>query len=164
MDRLDLNTPSNINGLLFGADGKITAFTICTNKMMQVICHGLSDHFVTTKGGFHAGTNTFATKGVAIGKGAISDENNTGIDSIQLGSGINNDEKSLKVYDFKLLNSDGKIPTDRLPNLTIEMEIIDNVLSWRYVGDTVWTALLDVSNLNGEDGQAFQVNEYGNLN
>lgn len=164
MDRLDLNTPSNINGLLFGVDGKITAFTICTNKMMQVICHGLSDHFVTTKGGFHAGTNTFATKGVAIGNGAISDENNTGIDSIQLGGGINNDEKSLKVYDFKLLNSDGKIPTDRLPNLTIEMEIIDNVLSWRYVGDTVWTALLDVSNLNGEDGQAFQVNEYGNLN
>lgn len=163
MDRLDLNTPSNINGLLFGVDGKITAFTICTNKMMQVICHGLSDHFVTTKGGFHAGTNTFATKGVAIGKGAISDENNTGIDSIQLGGGINNDEKSLKVYDFKLLNSDGKIPTDRLPNLTIEMEIIDNILSWRYVGDTVWTPLLDVTNLQGEDGQSFQVDEYGDL-
>lgn len=38
----------------------------------------------------------------------------TGIDAIQLGTGINSTPKTLQVYDYQLMDESGKIPNDRL--------------------------------------------------
>jgi hypothetical protein len=160
MENLNLGTPTNINGLLFGEEGKITAFSLCSTSLMEVICHGKSEHYVTFQGGFHAGKGSYSNLGIALGKNAIVTDG----DGIQLGSGTNSDPNTLQVYDFKLLDNEGKIPQDRLPNLTIELAVIGNDLSWRYVGETTWIPILDITNLQGVDGQSFEVSEYGILN
>lgn len=51
---------------------------------------------------------------VAVGKNAKARANN----AIQLGTGINDEENTMKVGDYKLLNANGKIPTERLPEIS----------------------------------------------
>jgi len=77
-------------------------------------------------GGFSGGGSSFAGKGGAVGKEAIAGEGFAGgyraetignggtVDAIQLGTGTNWEEKTLKVYDFKLMDAEGNIPHERL--------------------------------------------------
>ena len=68
-----------------------------------------------------------AAKGGAIGSGAVTgdgfaggndaetvDANRNRIDAIQLGTGKNQNPKTLQVYDYQLMNANGYIPSDRL--------------------------------------------------
>lgn len=70
--------------------------------------------------------------GGAVGNGAIAGEGFSGgynakaatmegysqryIDAIQLGTGTNQNEKTLQVYNYQLLDANGKIPAGRLPD------------------------------------------------
>lgn len=92
-------------------------------------------------GGFYGGENASAIQGGAIGdnaktimggsvgRGAVSGNGFSGganakvaetsasvwIDAIQLGTGTNNTEKTLQVYDYQLMDANGHIPNDRMP-------------------------------------------------
>ena len=69
----------------------------------------------TAQGGA-LGYNTRTSDGAAIGANAKTlDVSGNPIDAIQLGAGTNNTPKTLKVYDYPLLNADGTIPDDRMP-------------------------------------------------
>lgn len=97
----------------------------------------------TEEGGFEGGTDAAAEAGGAVGKGAAAgdgfaggkgaraaviissipafgvgeeEEYVSGIDAIQLGTGTNSTEKTLKIYDHQLLDAKGHIPTGRLQN------------------------------------------------
>lgn len=98
--------------------------------------------------GFETGVgigNGVITNGVAIGNDAVTaskdvDTDGTempgdAINAIQLGQGWNTEEGTFQVYDYQLLNAEGKIPTERLPegissgsdslgNSTIELDAI----------------------------------------
>ncbi|MBQ7974359.1 MAG: hypothetical protein IJ300_01550 [Clostridia bacterium] len=52
--------------------------------------------------------------GIAIGNGALAE--NSG--AIQIGGGSNYNANTLQVYDYQLLDANGKIPSDRLPIAT----------------------------------------------
>lgn len=64
------------------------------------------------------GYNARTSLGAAIGSNAqtVNASGNV-IDAVQLGSGTNKEEKTLQVYDKKLLNADGTIPDERIPRL-----------------------------------------------
>ena len=82
-----------------------------------------------TDGGFAGGSNASANQGGAVGHSAktshgfaggynaqtVDDENN-GIDAIQLGTGTNSTAKTLQVYEYQLMGANGNIPSDRLKN------------------------------------------------
>ena len=66
------------------------------------------------------GRNAVAGKGFSGGDGALAAQRTHGADRvncIQLGEGVNNVEKSLQVYEFQLMDGNGKIPEERLPEL-----------------------------------------------
>lgn len=87
-----------------------------------------------TNGGGSIGQNATSTSGGAVGQGAVAGNGFSGgynakvnvgsggfIDAIQLGTGTNSNEKTLQVYDYQLMNADGKIPQNRLPDgLSVE--------------------------------------------
>ena len=60
-------------------------------------------------------SNTSAANAIAIGTSAKATAEN----AIQLGGGTNAEANTFNVRGYKLLNSDGKIPTERLPNVVI---------------------------------------------
>jgi len=80
------------------------------------------------------GWEASATEGGAIGVGAKTGKGFAGgkyaktvragqtgdveIDAIQLGQGTNSIEKTLQVYDYQLMDANGKVPSDRLPIAT----------------------------------------------
>lgn len=61
---------------------------------------------------FGKGTDSIYENGTAIGYGAIAGARN----AIQIGSGTNNEVGSFQVNTYKLMNSAGKIPEERLPS------------------------------------------------
>ena len=66
------------------------------------------------------GRNAVAGKGFSGGDGAIAGKKANEADRvncIQLGAGVNNVEGSLQVYGFQLMDGNGKIPQERLPEL-----------------------------------------------
>ena len=70
--------------------------------------------------GCAVGDNAMTASGVAVGNGAMTSEDGTPgtlIDAIQLGTGNNSEAKTLQVYDYKLMNADGTIPSERMPQL-----------------------------------------------
>jgi hypothetical protein len=73
------------------------------------------------KNGGAVGQNAMTLSGFAGGFNAktaiMKNETETAIDAIQLGTGTNTEEKSLQVYEFKLMNADGTVPEDRIPKL-----------------------------------------------
>ena len=88
---------------------------------------------VTTLGGA-IGTNARSSFGGAIGADTLcgygfaggynaraidSIETENGINAIQLGSGTNTEEYTLQVYDYQMMDANGKIPNARLP-ITIQ--------------------------------------------
>lgn len=67
-----------------------------------------------------AGRNAIAGAGFSGGDGAIAGKKANEADRvncIQLGAGVNNVEGSLQVYGFQLMDGNGKIPEERLPEL-----------------------------------------------
>lgn len=73
-------------------------------------------------GGGAIGSGATAGAGFAGGLNAKTHDGNPSgakyIDAIQLGTGLNSNEKTLQVYDFQLMDALGKIPSDRLPIAT----------------------------------------------
>ena len=47
------------------------------------------------------------------------------IDAIQLGTGTNAVEKSFQVYEYQLMNADGYIPSERIPQLNLKANSSD---------------------------------------
>ena len=65
--------------------------------------------------GVAVGTNAYAfSGGVAIGKNAKASSSAGG--SIQLGAGTNENVGTMQVYNYPLLEANGKIPSERLPS------------------------------------------------
>ena len=87
----------------------------------------VGDSAKAKNGGGAVGYKTSSTTGGAIGYGAMTsdgfsggknaktvDSSNNLIDAVQLGTGINKNPKTLKVYDYQLLDSNGEIPLERM--------------------------------------------------
>lgn len=81
----------------------------------------------STGAGGAIGNGASAAGGGAIGHGAKTgagfaggynaktvNNNNVGIDAVQLGTGTNSTPKTLQVYDYPLMNANGTIPIDRM--------------------------------------------------
>ena len=82
-------------------------------------------------GGFGGGANARANGGGAVGMNAVTESGFAGgadaktvnpslgeIDAIQLGAGTNSNPKTLQVYNYQLMDATGKIPKERLPEIT----------------------------------------------
>lgn len=66
--------------------------------------------------GFAGGYGAQTLNGVAVGYMAKTMDGDGGFSSaIQLGTGTNENEGTLQVYDYQLLDAEGKIPRERLP-------------------------------------------------
>ena len=77
----------------------------------------IGDEASTTYGGA-VGKWTKAGSGFAGGNSAKAiDASGNGIDAIQLGTGTNKNPKTLKVYDYELMDANGFIPTERMYGL-----------------------------------------------
>ena len=79
------------------------------------------------------GRNAVAGKGFSGGDGALAAQRTHGADRvncIQLGEGVNNVEKSLQVYEFQLMDGNGKIPEARLPEAATNSNWGGVVSSW----------------------------------
>ena len=104
---------------IIGDLGWTTLFDITTyipEGIQDAIDHAATDHSVTAEGGFQAGSTALAGAGAAIGYQAqTKDAEGLPIDAIQLGRGQNITPKTLKVYNYTLMNADGSIPEARLP-------------------------------------------------
>ena len=70
-------------------------------------------NFANSVGGFEAG----------VGAKTL-DHIGGSVDAIQLGSGTNTEFHTLKIYDNTLLNEDGKIPLDRIPDVALGVNTI----------------------------------------
>ncbi len=68
----------------------------------------------TTNGGA-VGESAVAGDGFAGGKNAQATKNDEPIDAVQLGTGVNQNQKTLQVYSYQLMDSTGHIPNDRMP-------------------------------------------------
>ena len=85
-----------------------------------------------TSAGFAGGSNA-----LAMAEGGFG---GTPIDAIQLGTGRNYDPRTMQVYDWRLLDDDGRIPLDRMAEATnwvesirgIHVDIASNVV-WHVV-------------------------------
>jgi len=119
---IDKNTTTDLVGILIGRAGDITTLGVSKETLVEIIRHAIDRdrvHGVSYYGGFHGGVGSFAGRGVAVGHSAKTQESAdriVEIDAIQLGTGTNIKPKTLQVYDFTLLDSDGIIPDDRLPS------------------------------------------------
>ena len=105
---------------------------------------------LTDDGGGAIGDNATATAGGSVGNGATSgngfsggynakvtaDSNGEFIDAIQLGSGTNGVPRTLQIYDYQLMNADGKIPTERFPAEMLPTEMLSyaKIETGSYVG------------------------------
>ena len=80
------------------------------------------------------GKDTWVSNGGAVGSGAVTGDGFAGgynaqcmseeggyLDNIQLGTGTNGIAKTLQVYDFRMMNADGSIPVERIPELAIRI-------------------------------------------
>jgi len=105
------------------------------------------------RGGFAGGAGAFAEHGGSVGmetktgdgfaggyQAKTVDADSNAIDAIQLGTGTNSTEKTLQVYDKQLLDAEGHIPDDRMPQLA------DKQTEWIVATagtGTAYTATLD---------------------
>lgn len=70
-----------------------------------------------TEDGGAVGMNAKTSNGFAGGKNAKTIGRTGAIDAIQLGAGTNPNEMSLQIYNYQLLDAEGHIPDDRIPQL-----------------------------------------------
>ncbi len=99
-------TVSGIDAIQLGTGTNSTEKTlqIYDHQLLDAVGHIPVERLQNEKGGFAAGAEAKTV-----------DYNGKPLDAIQLGTGTNGATKTLKVYDFQLMNSSGKIPEDRLP-------------------------------------------------
>lgn len=97
--------------------------------------------------GFAGGQNATTSSGAALGYNAKTvNASGSAIDAVQLGTGTNETPETLQVYDYQLLDADGKIPSGRLP---------DTVMTYR--GEVISYANLPAA---PEKGDVYSVLEY----
>lgn len=104
---------------------------------------GAVGSYATTVDGFSGGEDSHSQEGGAVGRCAEAGDGFSGgynakaatvggkrIDAIQLGTGTNSEAKTLQIYGYKLMNSDGTIPDERIPGLkpAVITSITDNTL------------------------------------
>ena len=84
---------------------------------------------IAINGGAAIGYSAEAGSGFSGGKNAKVSKGSNGQykDAIQLGTGTNKNEKTLQVYDYQLMDKDGKIPEERLKQITAD-KIADGVI------------------------------------
>ena len=153
-------------GIPYNRGGKIVFYCLSEEQFKNILCHGLSQHGVTADGGFYGGKNSQAQgRSTAIGRNAkaLNPNDGTTSESIQLGEGTNLETKTLKVFDWRLLQSDGKVDEERLPPFKIELRAEDGYIQWRYVGTTEWFNLISIDSITGDDAQTQQVDSWGPL-
>ena len=80
---------------------------------------GAVGYGATTSSGFAGGSNA-----LAMAEGGFG---GTPIDAIQLGTGRNYDPRTMQVYDWRLLDDDGRIPLDRMAAATNWVESIRGI-------------------------------------
>ena len=80
-------------------------------------------------GGAAVGNGASTSDGFAGGKGAVTAvaqyEQTYSIDAIQLGTGWNQEEKTLQIYDHQLLDAQGHIPDARMPQLENKVDKVE---------------------------------------
>lgn len=97
------------------------------------------------------GKNTKTSQGFAGGDNAKAvDASDTGIDAIQLGTGTNSTPKTLQVYDYQLMDANGKIPNERLNIFNNENKIIEDYIDFSPINNQVATILSDTNLLGIE--------------
>lgn len=67
------------------------------------------------KGGIGIGWEAYAAEGFAAGSGAQVTADSGG--AIQLGAGVNANDGTFQVYDYQMMDSNGHIPTERIPQI-----------------------------------------------
>ena len=96
-----------------------------------------------TSHGGAAGDGAYAGQGGAVGAGAkagngfsggseakVSGDAESGyIDAIQLGGGTNNNQKTLQVYDYQLMDAGGQIPDERILGIRGDLSTIQHTVS-----------------------------------
>lgn len=128
------------NGFSAGDSATANGAGSATGESAFTLGGGAVGSFATSDNGGAVGDGAYAWDGGAVGKetrtkngfagGSYAktmtdpDNDDTVIDAVQLGTGTNTEEKTLKVYDYTLMNADGTIPLDR-------MVTNDNVTSWQ---------------------------------
>lgn len=107
----------NINGGFAAGDNAWTAYGGAIGRGTHT-SHGgaIGDTAYSSLGGA-IGESSKAGNGFSGGKEAIvaGDSESGYIDAIQLGTGTNNNANTLQVYSYQLLDANGKIPSERLP-------------------------------------------------
>lgn len=113
-------------------DGTTTTSGCSVGMMASSVNGGAVGYQTSTNNGGSVGANAESDSGGAVGELAKTgagfaggynaqtidaDDMSIGIDAIQLGTGTNNSEKTLQVYDYQLMDADGNIPEERLGNL-----------------------------------------------
>lgn len=77
---------------------------------------------------------------IAVGAGAVLEVNmcdpDVPISAIQIGKGVNTEEDTFNVNEFRLMDADGHIPTERIPNGSITSDkIADKTILTDNIGD-----------------------------
>ncbi|MCL2837920.1 MAG: hypothetical protein FWE04_02485 [Oscillospiraceae bacterium] len=94
-------------------------------KMLDEVLDNVRTIAAGGTGGFAGGWNAGAGNGGAVGRTAMAEHGFAGgasarsmsNNNIQLGSGENIDELTFQVYQFCMMNSDGTIPPERIPQI-----------------------------------------------
>lgn len=73
-------------------------------------------HLASSSYGGAVGYSAITSDGFAGGKNAKCQSGNNAIDAIQLGTGTNATAGTMQVYGYQMMDANGKIPYDRLPN------------------------------------------------
>ncbi len=119
----------NSGGVLIGEDIDCNSNTSGSGNVIigKGIKTNMSDS-VRSIGNVYLGYSTYSAtkhyggKNIVIGYDAFCDGENI----IQLGTGTNTTSKTLQVFDYQLLDADGKIPNERL-NITFDTATTDEI-------------------------------------
>lgn len=80
---------------------------------------GAVGEFANVTQGCAVGASAITTDGVACGRSAMCQlDDGTPIDAVQLGTGTNKTAKTFQVYDYQMMDANGKIPVERIPIIT----------------------------------------------
>ncbi|MCI9626538.1 MAG: hypothetical protein HFI90_07120, partial [Clostridia bacterium] len=119
-----------LNGIVIEDNLTSTSTTSSLSAHQGKVLNDTKADKQTANGGFAGGAGAFAEHGGSVGmetktgdgfaggyQAKTVDANNNAIDAIQLGAGMNSTEKTLQVYDKQLLDAEGHIPDERMPQL-----------------------------------------------
>ncbi len=119
-----------LNGIVIEDNLTSTSTTSSLSARQGKVLNDTKADKQTEHGGFAGGAGASAEHGGSIGmetktgdgfaggyQAKTVDANNNAIDAIQLGTGMNSTEKTLQVYDKQLLDAEGHIPDERMPQL-----------------------------------------------